>query len=343
MGGVDLTLPNDPSDPYRREAQTFPKLSADQIERIKGFGEVEEVKQGTMLFRRGERSVDFFVVIEGAVEILDSGAPGEEAVIHLHRDRQFTGELDLFNNREILVGGRAGRDSRIIRVPRANFHRLIEAEPDIGEVVIRAFILRRVGLMKYAQGGVVLIGSMHCADTMRIESFLTRNGYPHRRIDTEIDPDAEGLLQSLGLGSDALPVVMLPDHEALRRPSTHKLADALGLTERLDPDKVYDLAVVGAGPAGLAAAVYGASEGLETVVIEALAPGGQAGTSSKIENYLGFPPAFPGRRWPGARRCRRRSSARGSQSRARRRRSTATDRLIAWSWKTGSGCRPAAS
>ncbi len=289
----------DASDPYRREAQTFPKLSPRHIERIRRFGEEGDYPKGTELFHRGQRSVDFFVVVEGSVEIIDHRTDAADSTIHIHGDRQFTGELDLFSDREILVSGITGKDSRIIRVPRASFQRLIEAEPEIGEIIIRAFILRRVGLMRHAQGGVVLIGSSHSADTLRIQRFLSRNGYPHRMLDTDEDPDAEGFLPCLKVTPAELPVVVLPDHEFLRRPSTPELADALGLTETFDPDRVYDLTVVGAGPAGLAAAVYGASEGLDTLVIEPVAPGGQAGTSSKIENYLGFPTGISGQALAG--------------------------------------------
>jgi thioredoxin reductase (NADPH) len=289
----------DPTDPYERQAQTFPELTGEQIERIAAFGETGDYPEGTELFRRGQRGVDFFVVIEGLVEITDAGTDGHEETIHRHADRQFTGELDLFNNREILVSGRTGKASRIIRIPREAFQRLIQAEPDIGEVIMRAFILRRVGLMRYSQGGVVLIGSSHSGDTLRLQRFLARNGYPHRMLDTDSDPDAEGFLTCLQVGHQELPVVVLPGHAFLRNPSTPALADALGLTEQFDPERIYDLTVVGAGPAGLAAAVYGASEGLDTLVIEPLAPGGQAGTSSKIENYLGFPTGISGQALAG--------------------------------------------
>jgi thioredoxin reductase (NADPH) len=283
----------DPTDPYNREAQTFPQLTPEQLERIRRFGKLEQVPGGTFLFRRGERGVDFFAVMEGAVEILNSGTTQAGDVIHVHSDGQFTGELDLFNHREILVDGRTARDSRLIRLPRPDFLRMMEAEPDIGEIIMRAFILRRVGLMRYAQGAVVLIGSSHSGDTLRLQRFLSRNGYPHRMLDTDQDPDPEGFSTSLKLEPAQLPAVVLPG-KTLHKPSNAALADALGLTEARDPDHVFDLAVVGAGPAGLAAAVYGASEGLDTIVVEAMAPGGQAGTSSRIENYLGFPTGISG-------------------------------------------------
>jgi thioredoxin reductase (NADPH) len=289
----------DPSDPYAREAQTFPHLSAEMAQRVVPYGVEERLPNGTILFRRGERSVDFFFVLAGLVEIFDLDLHGEPQVVRAHGDHEFTGELDLFNNRQILVSARAGADSRVVRVKRADFRRLVSAESDIGEIIMRAFILRRVGLIRHAQGGIVLIGPGHGGETLRLQRFLTRNAYPHRLLDTDTDPDASGFLDCFELTADQLPVVIVSDDKVLRNPANATLADELGLTETLDPDAVFDVAVVGAGPAGLAAAVYAASEGLRTIVLEALAPGGQAGTSSKIENYLGFPTGISGQALAG--------------------------------------------
>jgi thioredoxin reductase (NADPH) len=289
----------DPTDPYEREAQTFPRLSSEQVSRISSYGSEERVPDGTLIFERGQRSVDFFLVLEGAIEIFDTGAQGEPNVFTVHRAHQFTGEMDLFNNRQILVSGRAGGMSRVVRVQRSDFRRLVAGEPDIGEIIMRAFILRRVGLIRHAQGGVVLIGPGHAGDTLRLQRLMTRNGYPHRLLDTERDPDAGGFLECFSVSPDQLPVLVLPGKTLLRNPSDAELADALGITEDSDPDHVYDVAVVGGGPAGLAAAVYAASEGLTTIVVESLAPGGQAGTSSKIENYLGFPTGISGQALAG--------------------------------------------
>jgi thioredoxin reductase (NADPH) len=298
MGHDSPLQPFDPSDPYRREAQTFPELSDDMAARIGGFGTVEELPDGAALFERGDRSVDFFLILDGAVEVLDADAKGQECLVHLHGPRQFTGELDLFNDRKILVTARARPGTRVVRVGRAAFRQLIAAEPDIGEVVMRAFILRRVGMMLHGQAGVALIGPAHAADTARIETFLRRNGLPHRRIDTETEVDAGGFLECFHLTPADLPVVLVRG-QALRRPSNAQVADALGLTTELDQSHVHDVAVVGGGPAGLASAVYAASEGLDTIVIESIAPGGQAGTSSKIENYLGFPTGISGQALAG--------------------------------------------
>ena len=289
----------DPSDPYAREGQTFPRLDTEMTARLAGYGSEESVADGALLFERGQRSVDFFLVLEGEVEIFESDKTGQDSVFTTHAARQFTGELDLFNDREILVSGRAGAGTRVVRVKRADFRRLVAGEPDIGEIIMRAFILRRVGLIQHGQGGVVLIGPSHTADTQRLETFLTRNGYPHRLLDTEADPDAEGFLDCFDLKAADLPVVISPDERVWKNPANSALADSLGLAETIDPEHVFDLAVVGAGPAGLAAAVYAASEGLDTIVVEAMAPGGQAGTSSKIENYLGFPTGISGQALAG--------------------------------------------
>ncbi|WP_448662168.1 FAD-dependent oxidoreductase [Sphingomonas sp. CJ20] len=288
----------DPADPYLRSAQTFPILSDEMAERVAGFGEAETLDDGAVLFRRGDTSVDFFLCVAGAIEIVDTDAAGTERVVHLHQPRQFTGELDLFNDRKVLVTGRASGETRVVRVHRAAFRRMMTAEPDIGEIVMRAFILRRMGMLLHGEGGVALVGAAHAADMARIETFLTRNALPHRRIDTETDPDAAGFLECFALTERDLPVV-IAEGRAMRNPSNAQLADALGLATAIDPDHVHDVVVVGAGPAGLAAAVYAASEGLDTIVIEAVAPGGQAGTSSKIENYLGFPTGISGQALAG--------------------------------------------
>jgi thioredoxin reductase (NADPH) len=288
----------DSADPDLRQAQTFPRLNPEMMDRVAGYGREEAIPAGTVLFERGERSVDFFVVVEGSIEIFeyDHRMPRVFATLE---PRQFTGELNQFNDREALVSGRTGSDSRIIRIPRTGFRQLVTGEPDIGEIILRAFVLRRVGLIRHSTGGTVLIGPGHIADTLRLERFLTRNGYPHRLLDTESDPAAGGFLDCFSLSPDELPVVIVAGEKVLRNPGSAELADALGLTEAMDPTHAWDVAIVGAGPAGLASAVYAASEGLDTIVIEGLAPGGQAGTSSKIENYLGFPTGISGQALAG--------------------------------------------
>jgi thioredoxin reductase (NADPH) len=289
----------EPDDPYAREPQTYPHLSDEMVQRVASYGAEEAVSDGTLLFERGQRSADFFLVLEGLVDIFDTDAHGAPHVITTLQAHQFTGEMDLFNARQVLVSGRARGGGWVVRIRRPDFRRMVASEPDVGEIVMRAFILRRVGFIRHAEGGVVLIGSGHTADTQRLARFMIRNGYPHRLLDTDVDADAEGFLACFELKPDQLPVLILHGEVVLRNPSNADLADALGLTETLDPTTLYDLAVVGAGPAGLAAAVYAASEGLSTIVLESTAPGGQAGTSSKIENYLGFPTGISGQALAG--------------------------------------------
>ncbi len=289
----------DGADPYEREEQTFPTLKESHLNRIQSFCEKETLKDGALLFERGQRSVDFFIILSGAVEIFDTDDQGNANVFTVHRKNQFTGELDLFNDREILVSGRASGLTDVLRFKRADFRRMVVSEPDIGEIIMRAFILRRVGLIQHGQGGVTVIGRNKDNLTLQIDRFLTRNGYPHRMLDIDSDEDSASAMEGFSIDRSDLPVVILPDGRLVKAPSDKELADALGLTEELRPDHLYDLAVIGAGPSGLAAAVYGASEGLETIIVEKLAPGGQAGTSSKIENYLGFPTGISGQALAG--------------------------------------------
>ena len=256
------------------------------------------MRKGTILFERGDRSVDFFLVIEGNIEIYDLDQDGQPVVVTVHANRQFTGELDLFNDRKILVGGRTGVDSRVVRVSRTSFYRMISAEQDVGEIIMRAFILRRTGFIVHDQAGVTLFGPASGSDMLRLRRFLGRNGYPLRVVDSEGDHVGE-LVERHDIDLRRLPAVIAPDDRVLYNPTNPMLADALGLTEKLDDGHVYDLAVVGGGPSGLSASVYGASEHLDTVVIECEAPGGQAGTSSRIENYLGFPTGISGQALAG--------------------------------------------
>ena len=284
-----------PGGTFDKPEQTFPKLSAEMVERVMQYGSEETVDAGTHLYQIGERGFDFFLVLDGIVDALESDGRGEHVVLMTYGENQFSGELNLFSDRAALLSARVLRRTRLVRVPRARFRGMVGAEPDIGEIILRAYILRRAGMIRRAEGGTVLVGSIHSADTLRIQSFLTRNGYPHRLLDVDQTPEAVEALTCSGLtGTEAPPVLLIGGETILRCPSNVELANALGITEELDPHSIHDIVVVGAGPAGLATAVYAASEGLDTVVVEALAPGGQAGTSSRIENYLGFPTGVSG-------------------------------------------------
>jgi thioredoxin reductase (NADPH) len=287
-------------DPYARTAQIYPVMPDEMIARVRGHGREERVPAGTTLFARGDRHADFFLVVAGEVGIFHSGeADDEEQLLTVHRHGQFTGELDHVSARALLVTARALTAARVVRVASADFRKLLSGEPDVGELVMRAFILRRMGFLHHGEAGITLIGPAGSADTQRLERFAIRNGYPLRLMDTAGDPLAIDMLAELGLELRDLPAVVAPDRSILRNPGTAEFADRLGLTERFAEDERWDVAVVGAGPAGLAAATYAASEGLKTVVIEALAPGGQAGTSSRIENYLGFPTGISGQALAG--------------------------------------------
>ena len=285
---------NHPTDPYARRSEIFPQLTAEMVLRIAAYGTEEIVPEGAWLFQRGDRDVDFFVLVEGKLEILSLDRKSENTLLTTVEEGQFTGELDLFNNRANLVNGRATVNSLVVRVKRADFRCLISCECDLAEIVMRAFILRRAALVEHDQGGVILIGSSHAGDTIRIQRFLVRNGYPHHLIDIDREETVDDLLAYFDVKDGLLPALILPDRGVLHAPSNAQIADTLGLTERVETSRVYDVAVVGAGPAGLATAVYAASEGLSTVVVEGIAPGGQAGTSSRIENYLGFPMGISG-------------------------------------------------
>lgn len=279
--------------PNDREQQIFPTLNAEVIDRIHPFGSVESHLAGTVLFQRGDQEVDFMIVLDGCIEILESRLD-QTHVIRVHQQYQFTGDVDLFNRRKILVNGRMGVDGRILRISPTSFRRLITAQPDIGEIILRSFILRRSAFITQSQGGVTLLDTGTTADGLRLERFLRRNGYPVNTI-REVCQEYNETMEHYRLQPDQLPAVLIHlNDQVLLRPSNYDLAKALGLVEEIDCSQVVDVAIVGGGPAGLSAAVYAASEGLTTLLLEEEAPGGQASTSSKIENYLGFPTGISG-------------------------------------------------
>lgn len=272
----------------------YPSLAPQTVARIAPHGTFEVFDGGDYLYEAGDRDVDFFVVLDGAVDILESDGRGGHILITTHEAGQFTGELNHLAGRAALVCARAQRRTRVVRFTRAEFRNLVSAEPEVGEIILRAFVLRRVWLLEHVAGSTVIVGAGGSACTLRIQSFLIRNGYPQRLLDVGVDPLGREALEAFHIQESCLPVVILSGERVLVRPSNQELAEALGINEELDPAHAYDVAVIGAGPAGLAAAVYAASEGLDTVVIEAIGPGGQAGSSSKIENYLGFPTGISG-------------------------------------------------
>ncbi|WP_262265800.1 FAD-dependent oxidoreductase [Microvirga yunnanensis] len=277
-----------------QKEQVFPTLSSEMIDRMEPYGRIRSFEAGAFLYRSGERGVDLHVVLEGAVEILSDSLDEEPSVVVTYGRHQFTGEFDQLSRRATLVSARAVQPARVLCFDRADFRRLTEAQPDIADILWRALILRRQGMIQNAVGGTILIGSRVDPEFLRIGRFLSRNGCPHRQLDIDEDPDARRLLAAAGAGADDLPVVIVGGRAVLRHPDDRNLSDTLGVSEPVDADHIHDLAVIGAGPAGLAAAVGAASEGVDTIVVDTVGPGGQAGTSSRIENYPGFPLGLSG-------------------------------------------------
>jgi thioredoxin reductase (NADPH) len=281
-----------------RSAEAFPTLDDAQIERMTPAGHERAFHAGEILFEQGESSSKFFVVLEGSIEVVHPYAAGEH-LITVHEPGGFAGEFNVLAGTRSLVRGRARTAGRVLEIDRAALRTVIASDAELSEIVMRAFILRRLGLISEERGDVVLLGSRHSAGTLRVKEFLTRNGHPHSTIDVEHDPTAQALLDQFGVGIADVPVVICRGVRVLKNPSNEELADCLGYTAALDETKLRDLVVIGAGPAGLAAAVYGGSEGLDVLVLESTAPGGQAGSSSKIENYLGFPTGISGQALAG--------------------------------------------
>jgi len=276
-----------------RIEKIFPKLTPAQIGRISAHGRTRSVQPGDVLIDQGDTSVPFFVVITGEVEIVRPfGA--DETLITIHGYGEFTGEVNMLSGRQSLIRARATKPGEVIELDHQELLRLVQTDAELSEILMRAFILRRVELIAAGVGDIVLIGSIYSAGTLRIKEFLMRNGHPYSYIDLERDPDVQNLLDSFQILASEIPVLICRGQVVLRNPSNQQIADCLGFNESIDQTQVRDLLVIGAGPSGLAAAVYGASEGLDVVVLETSSPGGQAGSSSKIENYLGFPTGISG-------------------------------------------------
>jgi thioredoxin reductase (NADPH) len=281
-----------------RAAQMFPELTPAQIERIASIGERREVRVGEILFDVGDQNTRFFVVLSGAVEILRSTGDSE-APVTVHHPGQFTGEINMLSARRSLVRARVSADGTVVAVDRDALRTLVQRDPELSELLMRAFILRRLALMGELARDTVLIGSRHSGATQTIREFLSRNGQPFVYQDVETDPSVQALLDRFQIGVDEVPVLICQGGHVLKNPSIETLSSVIGLTGDLKTEDVHDVIIVGAGPAGLAAAVYGASEGMEVLVLESTAPGGQAGTSSRIENYLGFPTGISGQALSG--------------------------------------------
>jgi thioredoxin reductase (NADPH) len=272
----------------------FPTLTAPQVARIAPHGRVRRVETGEILLEAADQTVPFFVVLSGRLEIVRAGGGAAEEIIVVYQAGQFTGEMSMLSGRRSLARIRASEAGEVIEVSHAKLMALVQTDSELSEILMRAFILRRVELITHGFGDVVLLGSHHSRGTLRVKEFLTRNGHPHSYIDLEEDAGAQELLDRFRVRVEDVPVLICRGKSVLRNPTNQEIADCLGLNAPLDQTQVRDIVIVGAGPAGLAAAVYGSSEGLDVLILEAEAPGGQAGASSRIENYLGFPTGITG-------------------------------------------------
>ena len=273
--------------------QAFPVLTAAQIDRVLPLGKVRQVQTGEILFEPGDTNVPFFVLLSGSMEIVQPDLTGERPIA-THGRGEFTGEMTMISGHRCLVLGRTTEPGEFLELTGDGLRSLIAKDAELSEIFMRAFILRRLELIRSGQGNFILMGSRHSAKTLQLREFLSRNGHPYAYVDLDTDKTSQELLDRFEIKLDEIPVVICNEHGVLRNPTIQKLADGLGFNSGIDESQLRDLIIVGAGPSGLAAAVYAASEGLDTLIIEIAAPGGQAGSSSKIENYLGFPTGVSG-------------------------------------------------
>lgn len=276
-----------------RRDQMFPTLSAAQLARLERYGQRRAIRAGEILAEPGDRGLPMWVVLSGSIEAVQMGMSGETSVV-THTAGGFSGEMSTLRGISTVVRVRVCADGEVLQIDENCLRAIVQTDSELGELFLRAFILRRVGLIQAQAGDVILLGSSHSADTLRLQQFLTRNTFPYLYLDIQEDTAARELQERLKLKPSDLPVVICRGVVALKNPSTEEVAACLGMNQSVDDLRVRDLIVVGAGPAGLAAAVYGASEGLDVLVLETGTPGGQAGSSSKIENYLGFPTGISG-------------------------------------------------
>jgi thioredoxin reductase (NADPH) len=276
-----------------RRGEMFPSLTDAQIARVARFGREVVFADGDVVFEQGDEGLPFYVVLEGELVVVHPSGELEDAIT-VHQPKEFTGEASMLMRRRSLVRGRARGALRALRVEHDRLYALVQIDSEIGEILMRAFILRRVALLHAGLGDAVVIGSRNSAATLRVREFLVRNGQPHRYVDVDVDTDVAAMLEQLHVTADEVPILVCRGELVLKNPTDQQIAECLGLNAEIDFGVVRDVVVCGAGPGGLAAAVYGASEGLDVLMIEASSPGGQAASSSKIENYLGFPTGVSG-------------------------------------------------
>jgi thioredoxin reductase (NADPH) len=272
--------------------QIFPKLNSAQMERVSAFGRVRRVAGNEVLAEVGDPHVHIFVVKSGQIEIVQPG--DTEMLVALFQSGQFTGEMSMLSGRRALLRVRMKEAGEVIELDRDHFMTMVQTDSELSELFMRAFILRRLELISQKFGDVVLLGSSHSPGTLRVREFLSRNGHPYAYFDLDHDDGVQGLLDRFHVAVDEVPVLICRNDVVLKNPTNPQIAECLGFNEAIDATHVRDVLIIGGGPAGLASAVYAASEGLDVLVLESNAPGGQAGSSSRIENYLGFPTGISG-------------------------------------------------
>jgi len=281
-----------------RKEQTFPTLTPAQIARLAPHGQKIAVHKGEILAEPGDRHRKLFVVLSGSIEVVRPTMAGEQLVVVIEPGG-FTGEMNTLRGVGSLTRARVREDGEVLAIPDDHLRTVVQTDARLSELLMRAFILRRVALVSAKQGDVILIGSRHSAGTLRVQQFLSRNAYPYVNLDVDTDPGVQALLDRFHVTVEDIPVVICRGENMAKNPSNEQLAECLGMNPQIDSNTVRDVIVIGAGPAGLAAAVYAASEGMNVLVLETNAPGGQAGSSSRIENYLGFPTGISGQALAG--------------------------------------------
>jgi thioredoxin reductase (NADPH) len=272
----------------------FPTLEPVEVERLRRFGEVRSFVAGDALAKVGVVGYGLMVILSGEVEVTQHDQSGRREHIVTHGPGAFMGELAQLASRPALVDAYAQGDVQALIIPPERLRALFVAEAELGERIMRALILRRVGLLEAGAGGPVIVGRPENGDVLRLAGFLSRNGHPHQRLNPDTDAEAKALIERFHIDPGQLPIVLCPGGQLLRNPGENELARCIGLVGPIDPARIFDVAIVGAGPAGLAAAVYAGSEGLSALVLDSRAFGGQAGASARIENYLGFPTGITG-------------------------------------------------
>src|ERR1700730_4869310 len=292
MNSASQKSPWETISPEQRE-KLFPILTADQIARVAAYGKKRQASAGEVLVEQGDYNLPFVVVLSGALEVVRNTDVGEELIV-VYTAGNFLGDVNMLSTRRSLMRARMRDAGEIIELDRRSLQGMVQSDAELGDILMRAFILRRIELIAYGWGDAVVLGSSNSAGTLRIREFLSRNGHPYSYIDLDHDSGVQEVLDRFQVDARDVPVLICRSKLVLRNPTNEQVADCLGFNEGIEQGHLRDVIIVGAGPAGLSSAVYAASEGLSTLVVETTAPGGQAGSSSKIENYLGFPTGISG-------------------------------------------------